>query len=181
MSENQAPPERRGIVVVGVDGSAGAADALGWALEEARMRGARLRAVHAWRFGFAGVAVGDGFLGGTSDSLAAFGNVDVSDLRRAAERLLEEATSELMANTDDVEIERVVVEGSASRVLVEAVSAEDLLVVGSRGHGGFASLLLGSVSHQCVLHAPCPVVVVRAPKQAAPRCEPSRTSAVQPS
>lgn len=93
-------------VVVGVDGSAGSSEALHWAIAEARLRNAPLRAVHAW-------------------------------------------------------IERVIGEGSAAQVLIDAVGEDDLLVVGSRGHGGFANLLLGSVSQQCAQHAPCPVVIVR--------------------
>ena len=55
----------------------------------------------------------------------------------------------------------MVAEGAAAPVLLEAAADADLLVVGSRGHGGFTGLLLGSVSQQCVSHAGCPVVVVR--------------------
>ena len=58
-------------------------------------------------------------------------------------------------------IERRVDQGSAAAVLVEESQGADLLVVGSRGHGGFAQLLLGSVSQQCAQHASCPVVIVR--------------------
>ena len=68
----------------------------------------------------------------------------------------------------DVEIERQVVQGRAAEVLVGFATPGDLLVVGSRGHGGFAGLLLGSVSQQCVHHAACPVVVVHPPKPTAP-------------
>jgi nucleotide-binding universal stress UspA family protein len=59
------------------------------------------------------------------------------------------------------QIERVAVEGQAARVLVGAAEGAELLVVGSRGHGGFTGLLLGSVSQQCAHHAPCPVVILR--------------------
>jgi nucleotide-binding universal stress UspA family protein len=60
-----------------------------------------------------------------------------------------------------VKVDGVVTEGPAGSVLVQAAEGADLLVVGSRGHGGFVGLLLGSVSQQCVTHAPCPVLVVR--------------------
>ena len=85
-----------------------------------------------------------------------FGNA--IDDRWQAEQRLERATSEL---GEDHEIERVVVEGSAAQALIDAVGEADVLVVGSRGHGGFTNLLLGSVSQQCAQHAPCPVVIVR--------------------
>jgi nucleotide-binding universal stress UspA family protein len=60
-----------------------------------------------------------------------------------------------------VKIEQRVVEGTAGAALVDESRNADLLVVGSRGHGGFAQLLLGSVSQQCAQHAACPVVIVR--------------------
>jgi nucleotide-binding universal stress UspA family protein len=62
---------------------------------------------------------------------------------------------------EGIVVNAVAVEGSASAVLIAAASDADLLVVGSRGRGGFAELLPGSVSHQCAQHAPCPVVIVR--------------------
>lgn len=75
----------------------------------------------------------------------------------------EGAGSGVGQETKGVEIERLVIQGAAAAILVSAVGPRDLLVVGSRGHGGFVGLLLGSVSQQCVQHAPCPVVVVHAP------------------
>lgn len=152
-------------VVVGVDGSAGAREALRWALAEARLRRAPLRAVHAWTFGYLGGAVeGYPYWGGSLGPYASLG-VDLGDLHRAAEDLLERALADV--DVEGVEIERRVVQGPAAEVLVNAVTPADLLVVGSRGHGGFAELLLGSVSQQCVHHASCPVVVVHPPKPAA--------------
>jgi nucleotide-binding universal stress UspA family protein len=68
---------------------------------------------------------------------------------------------EAIPDAGDIRIERRVVEGAAAAVLVEESRGADLLVVGSRGHGGFAQLLLGSVSQQCAHHAECPVVIVR--------------------
>jgi nucleotide-binding universal stress UspA family protein len=152
-----------GVIVVGVDGSAGARQALRWALVEARVRKARLRAVHAWMFGYVGgVVAGYPYAGGSLGSLTSLGLVG-EDLQRAAEELLERAIAEVAEEAEGVEIEREVVEGAAAEVLVGAVSENDLLVVGSRGHGGFSSLLLGSVSLQCAHHAPCAVVIVHPP------------------
>ncbi len=122
-----------GVVVVGVDGSAGANAALRWAAAEARLRTAPLRVVHSWMFSYPGVA-GYGYLGA---GLEAFPG-SLSDLHRAAEELLDRATEGLEAEAEGVEIERTVVEGAPAEVLVGAATAGDLLVVGSRGHGGFA-------------------------------------------
>ncbi len=149
-----------GVVVVGVDGSAGADAGLRWAAAEARLRKTSLRVVHAWTFSYPGVG-GYGYLGATLDDFPG----GLSDLHRAAEDLLERATEGLEA--EGVEIERTVVEGAPAAVLVGAATAGDLLVVGSRGHGGFSGLLLGSVSQQCAHHAPCPVVIVHAPEPSA--------------
>jgi len=131
-------------VVVGFDGSAGAMAALRWAYDEAMLRKVQLQVIHA---------VGSF---GSYPSLA----VSVGDVHRQAAELLEKAVQEV-ADADQVdEIERLLFDGSAAKVLVSAVADNDLLVVGSRGHGGFAGLLLGSVSQQCIHHASCPVVVV---------------------
>lgn len=161
-------------VVVGVDGSMGATEALHWALAEARLREVPLRIVHAWTLGYMGVTGGSGYIVG-AESLG----VDVTTLRRAAQALLEQAADPVVGKVSDVEIERQVVEGAAADVLVGSVSAGDLLVVGSRGHGGLAGALLGSVSQKCVHHAPCPVVVVHAPKEAAATEEREVTNTTQ--
>ncbi len=146
-------------VVVGVDGSSGAAEALAWALAEARLRKAPLRIVHAWTLGYENVTGGSGAIRWYgSESLG----VDVTNLRRAAQAVLERATDPVIAEAGDVEIDRRLVEGPAAQVLVQNVTGDDLLVVGSRGHGGLVGVLLGSVSQRCVHHAPCPVVVVHA-------------------
>ena len=166
MSEATSPngkAKRVPAVVVGVDGSAGAKEALRWALAEARLRRSRVRAVHAWMFGYIGGSVeGYPYWGGSLGSYTSIG-VDLNELHRAAEDLLERALADAEDEAGDVEIEREVVQGAAAEVLVSAVSPEDLLVVGSRGHGGFAGLLLGSVSQQCAHHASCPVVIVHPP------------------
>ena len=134
-------------VVVGVDGSAGSNEALRWAVVETRLRKSRLRAVHALKFDYAvGTVQGSSVRGGVLDSFSSLGGTKWSEIRRAAEDLLEGAIAEVAKDADGVEIEREIVAGDASDVLVNAVGGDDLLVVGSRGHGGFTELLLGSVS-----------------------------------
>ena len=140
-------------IVVGVDHSAGAKAALRFALEEARLRQATLRAVHAWQYGYIGCDRHRGRLTRCSATTSrSFGRRRGRPRRDAAEAIPDDGT---------VEIERRVVEGAPAAVLVEESRGADLLVVGSRGHGGFARLLLGSVSQQCAHHAECPVVIVR--------------------
>jgi len=147
------------LVVVGVDQSDGAKAALAFAHEEARLRNATLRAVHAWQFGYIGYT---GFEG----AVPALGG-DIAELRAAAVAALDATVRAVLPDPDGVEIEQRVVEGTAGAVLVDESSRADLLVVGSRGHGGFAQLLLGSVGQQCAHHAACPVVIVRPRAEAA--------------
>jgi nucleotide-binding universal stress UspA family protein len=136
------------VITVGVDGSECAAVALRWAATEARLRGARLRAVHAWHI-----------------PTMAYGYVPPvsldDDLARAAADGLDTWLEAAAPDLKGIEVERLTAEGSASTVLTDAAGDAELLVVGSRGLGGFRELLLGSVSHQCAQHAPCPVVIVR--------------------
>jgi nucleotide-binding universal stress UspA family protein len=158
---------RNPAIVVGVDGSAGAREALRWALAEGRLRNAPVRVVHAWTFGYIGAGVdGYGAWGGALGAYTSLG-IDLNDLHRAAEDLLERAIADVGEESDGVQIERLVVQGTPAEVLVHAAAPSDLLVVGSRGHGGFVGLLLGSVSQQCVHHARSPVVVVHAKPTAA--------------
>jgi nucleotide-binding universal stress UspA family protein len=142
-----------GVIIVGVDHSAGAEEALRFAFEEAQLRRSTLRAVHAWQFGY----IGAPSLEGSVPVLGA----ELDEHRSAAGAVLDAMVREAIPEAGDVEIERRVVEGAAAAVLVEESRGADLLVVGSRGHGGFAQLLLGSVSQQCAHHAECPVVIVR--------------------
>jgi nucleotide-binding universal stress UspA family protein len=143
-------------VVVGVDGSAGSREALQWAIAEARLRQVPLRAIHAWTYAEPLMPPLIGYPYGGAEYVESA----IEERRQGAERLLEQTTAAL-AEGHEIEIERGIAEGSAARVLIDAVGEDDLLVVGSRGHGGFRSLLLGSVSQQCAQHAPCPVVIVR--------------------
>ena len=87
--------------------------------------------------------------------------IDANALRESAQKALDETVAEVAGDNPDAYIERVVEHGSVAHVLVEAARDADLLVVGSRGHGGFTGSLLGSVSQQCAQHAPCAVVIVR--------------------
>jgi nucleotide-binding universal stress UspA family protein len=144
-------------IVVGIDGSPSSHGALRWAVEEARARGAAIRAVHAWTFVPLTVPP-FGITGAPYPSAD-----DVERLRDAAQKLIDSAVDEVVGE-DGVEIERVLAEDPAADALITQAGDADLLVVGSRGLGGFTGLLLGSVSHQVVSHAPCPVVVVRGPK-----------------
>ena len=140
------------LITVGVDHSEGAREALRFALEEAKLRRAKLRIVHAWQYGYIGAT-------GLEGAHPALGG-DIKELRDGAETALEETLRDSIPETDTVEIERRVVEGRPAAVLVDESRDADLLVVGSRGYGGFTGLLLGSVSQQCAHHAACPVVIV---------------------
>ena len=140
-------------IVVGVDESEGAQRALSWALEEARIRGATLRVVHA-------VPPSETFF---PYSTVAFEGSQrhAEEARQAAEKALDELLDEVGA-TEGIIVERATPVGLAADVLVRESRDADLLVVGSRGRGGVRGLLLGSVSQQAVQHAHCPVVVIPA-------------------
>ena len=136
-------------IVVGVDGSPSSRDALRWAIAEARLRGCPLKAVTAWHVpwaGYEGVPLPDDL---------------PSEMERAAREVVAEAVARLGTDAEGVDIRAVVVEGDSARVLIDEAREACLLVVGSRGLGGFRELLLGSVSQQCAHHAGCPVVIVR--------------------
>ena len=139
-------------IVVGVDGSTPSREALRWALSEARLRGASIRVVYAWKIP---IYVANG--------LAPVAIPDPDALRDTARERLDSIVSEVAGGTTDVRIEQIAVEGAAAEILVEESKGANLLVIGSRGHGGFAGLLLGSVSQQCASHASCPVVIIRGP------------------
>lgn len=144
-----------GRIVVGVDGSQASKEAFSWALAEARLRGDSVVAIHAWTPPYPTPA---GLPGGLVTPVE--DGVDEA-VRKAAQEVLAQTVSEAAA--DDVTVEQRLVEGPAATTLIEAADGAELLVVGSRGHGGFTGLLLGSVSQQVANHAPCPVVIVRAP------------------
>ena len=134
-------------ILVGIDGSPSSKAALRWAIRQAKLTGASVDAVTAWH-----IPAGYGI---------APGPVDVFDFDSNAKGVLAEALAEVSTLAPEVTVRPQVTEGHAAEVLLRASHGADLLVVGSRGHGGFASALLGSVSQYCVVHAHCPVLVMR--------------------
>jgi nucleotide-binding universal stress UspA family protein len=143
-------------IVVGVDGSEHAGLALRFAVDEATLRGARLRIVAAWDI--APAVYSGGFAPG-------FDQETVDAFRDTAETVVREALAEAKRLQPALDLEGRTREGQAAEVLLEEANDALLLVVGNRGRGGFASLLLGSVSQQLVHHSPCPVLVVREGEQ----------------
>jgi nucleotide-binding universal stress UspA family protein len=142
--------QENSVVVVGTDGSEHADRALAWAGEEARLRGATVRVVTAWHVPVA--AYGGGYAPIVSPSL--------DEAAEAGAKKVAGAAAEKLRG-QGLEVEVDVRQGQAADALVDSAKDAALLVVGSRGHGGFTNLLLGSVGQQCAHHAPCPVVIVR--------------------
>lgn len=128
-------------IVVGVDGSDGSTRALEWAAAEAAHTGATLE-IHT--------AYGPGGVLTTPAST-----------ERAMRRLIDQSVAHVHQAAPSVDTVGFTHEGSPITALIEASRGAELLVVGSRGRGGFAGLLLGSVSQQCAVHAHSPVVIVR--------------------
>jgi len=149
MPGQEARTESR--VVVGVDGSPSSLSALRWAIRQAGLTGVTVDAVIAWHY-----PVPTGGYGWAPTSMAAS-----FDFKQNAEQTLAEAIGEAAVPASLVPVRAVVAEGNPASVLLDAAEGAELLVVGSRGHGGFTEALLGSVGQHCVHHAPCPVVVVR--------------------
>ena len=138
------------LIVVGIDGSDESARALEWAAEEAELRGTRMRVVSVWHVPVFVYSSGYTPMGSPSAEESS---------EHAAHTIAEGAAAELRDRGLDADA--IVEYGSAAENLIEASAEADMLVVGSRGHGGFTGLLLGSVSTQCAQHAQCPVVIVR--------------------
>jgi nucleotide-binding universal stress UspA family protein len=138
------PEISRPLIVVGVDGSPQSQKAVAWGIEQATKTGGTLELLIAWArpvsYGLPLVVAG-------------------LDPEAQAREIVEKAATDVGLPANRVIIS--VVHGAAPAILVERSSQADLLVVGSRGHGGFAELLLGSVSAQVIHHAACPVVVIR--------------------
>lgn len=157
MSE-QAHGGNKPRIVVGVDGSASSEQALRWALRQAELTGATVEAVIAWHFHF----ISNSHAMMPTDVLA-----PSTDFRKIAERVLADTVSRATSGALPVSVTQEVLEGDAAVVLIRESAGADLLVVGSRGHGGLAEALLGSVGQHCVHHAACPVVIIRGDVRAA--------------
>ena len=134
-------------VIVGVDGSPDSLRALRWAQEHARRYEAPLHAVAVYDVPT---------VYGGPYAMAAL--PDVEALEQQARTGLAESVREALG--DDPQVTQVVERGHPAKVLVAASEGAEIMVVGSRGHGGFVGLMLGSVSQYCVTHARCPVVVL---------------------
>ena len=137
-------------IVVGVDGSDGASQALVWALGEAKRQGATVHAVTAWAFP-------------TLAAITPFPSPTLDEFRHMAETTLERALAAVAGDVPDgVDVTRRVVQGSPATVLAAEPASGDTLVVGRRGVGGFERLMLGSVSRSVLRRTHVPTVVVPA-------------------
>jgi nucleotide-binding universal stress UspA family protein len=139
------PGTGEGRIVVGVDGSRPSQQALRWGVHFAAIFGARLDAVIAWEFP------------------SSYGWASVPpewDPGQDMEKVLDDTVRAAFGDQPPAAMQRQVREGGAARVLLDACEGAIMLVVGSRGHGGFAGLLLGSVSANVAEHASCPVLVI---------------------
>jgi len=136
-------------IVVGVDGSEQGEAALAFAAKEAALRGARLLVISVWE----APAMVAPIVGYPPDPLEAY--------RESAESIAQAAVARVAELQPSVACEGKAVKGHPAEVLLKEAERADMIVVGNRGRGGFASLLLGSVTQHLVHHAQCPVVVVR--------------------
>jgi nucleotide-binding universal stress UspA family protein len=139
-------------IVVGVDGSAQSVAALRWAADEARLRGDTLQVITVWEFPQAAFMASPGWVLPTELG---------EELERRARGVQEEAIRKALGPEGEDTVTTKVVEGVPAQVLIEASDGADMLVLGSRGFGGFRGLLLGSIGHHCTQHANCPVVIIR--------------------
>ena len=136
-----------GGIVVGIDGSDSSIAALGWAAKQAELTGSRLQVIVTWEwpadFGWAPPLSPE--------------YTPETDARR----VLDEAIGQVRRTHPEVDVRSTLIKGHPAPVLINASRGAELLVLGSRGHGEFVGMLLGSVSEHCVTHAHCPVLVLR--------------------
>ena len=158
MAHPQGGNERR--IVVGVDGSTSSKAALAWAIRQARLTGAVVDAVIAWElpetYGYP-IAVNK-VLGIEAIATSALAHA-IAEVPGAS--VITDTIAKVFGEPGPVTIRSKVAQGNAAEVLLKESVGADLLVVGSRGHGGFTEALLGSIGQHCVQHATCPVVVIR--------------------
>ena len=136
-------------ILVGVDGSECSRGALDFAAEEAALHGAPLRIVCVWDVPDVGYAV------------SAYPKEFLEIIQEEAKAIVARSRARVAELRPTVPVEAVVIKGHPGTVIVEEAKDASLVIVGNRGRGGVASLLLGSVSHHVVHLAPCPVIVVR--------------------
>lgn len=132
-------------IVVGIDGSASSIDAFRWAVRQAQLTGSHVEAVMAWQYPTEVVPAG------------------TQDFEAESRRALDGAIEGAFSGPPPVRVTPVVEEGESAPTLVRRSKDAALLVIGSRGHGSFVGMLVGSVSQYCVTHAHCPVLVMRGP------------------
>lgn len=147
--EKPAHPQPDRTVVIGVDGSKASAKAIDFAFDQAETLHARVVAVHAWTTPYLTYADGASML-----------QFDEEKVREEARLLVAESVAGAAADHPDVEWTTELAMGSAAQALVRRAESADLVVVGSRGRGGFSGLLLGSVGQSVLHHAHCPIAVV---------------------
>ncbi len=150
-STHKWEPRAGGHIAVGVDESDSSRAALAWAAAEARTRDIPIHVIFAWSGIGVKIASETGWVEPVTTELE----------QRAAEKVIRTAVTEVLGDHPDVKLIELPMPGEGAQALIEASKDADMLVVGSRGDGGFDGLHLGSVSEKCVHHAHCPVVVVR--------------------
>lgn len=141
---------RRQRIIVGLDGSHAARHALAWAFAEAEQRAAELDVVTAWDYPYQWA---EGFNSKWAEDAEAFAKAAADEAATEVDEFLDGKPRPSWLHIRSVE-------GAAAPVLLRLARDADLLVVGSRGRGGFKDLLLGSVSTACVHHTPCPIAVI---------------------
>jgi nucleotide-binding universal stress UspA family protein len=139
--------EKKARIVVGVDGSDSSRQALRWAARQAQLTGCRLEVVITWE-----LPTSFGWVPPYPSDFNPAGDAQVA---------ADEEVATALSAFPDVEVHTTVVEGHPAPTLVQASLGAELLVLGSRGHGEFAGMLLGSVSQHLVSTAHCPVLVWR--------------------
>jgi len=139
-------------IVVGIDGSEPSKDALRWAVEDARVRGAEVIALHAYEEPMPVLDAAPA----TPLDLPGL----VTEFHEGALQFVTEIVDEVVGNAATVNVAPITVEETPAKALLDAARDADLLVVGSHGHG-LSGLLLGSVSLECAQHAACPVLIHR--------------------